>query len=265
MSELSGRRYHRLFGSDGRSVVAAMDHGSTWGALPGFEDPQKVVEEVIAGGADVVLTTVGIARKYSKQLSHVGLMLRCDGATSPLMERPRELTTDISTALALDADATAAMFFPASELSHGTSAYFPRFAEEAHRWNMPVMAEALPYGFEPHPDSHKVEAVSMTCRMAVENGADLVKTFYTGEREGFKKVVQTCFAPVLVLGGPRTQSEEGFFAQIRDAIDAGAVGVVIGRNIWQAPSPRAMTRALVALVHHDASAADAVRILHDAS
>src|SRR5260370_8545927 len=115
------------------------------------------------------------------------------------------------------------------------------------------MAESLPYWFEAHPQARAVEAVADACRMAVENGADIVKTFYTGERESFKKVIRSCYVPVLVLGGPKTHSDKEFLVSIRDAMDAGAVGIVIGRNIWQSASPTAMTRALVALVHHDPS------------
>ena len=83
MSELLGRRFHRLFGADGRSVVIAMDHGTTDGAVAGFENPEHVLEQVIAGGADAILTSIGIARHYGKQLKDIGLMIRCDGATSP--------------------------------------------------------------------------------------------------------------------------------------------------------------------------------------
>ena len=69
--------------------------------------------------------------------------------------------------------------------------------------------------------------------------------------------------PVLVLGGPKTHSDREFLDSIRGALDAGAAGVVIGRNVWQAASPTAMTQALVALVHHDVSVDDALRILHE--
>lgn len=263
MSELIGRRFQRIFAPDGRTVVIAMDHASTEGVLSGFEDPEKVLEQVITGGADVVLTTIGIARRFSKQLSRVGLILRCDGATSPLLERPRELLVDIDTILMLGADAAAAMYFPGSMANQGSIVYFPRLVAQAHRWNVPVMAEALPYGFEPQTDAHIPEAIAHTCRMAVENGADIVKTFYTGDRESFSKVIHTCYAPVLVLGGPRSQEDEKFFDLVRGAMDAGAAGVVIGRNVWQSSSPAAMTRALVAIVHHDASVADALHILQD--
>jgi DhnA family fructose-bisphosphate aldolase class Ia len=237
-----------------------MDHGTTEGAMPGFEDPGKVLEQVIAGGADAILTSVGIARHFSKQFKDVGLLIRCDGATSPLLERPRELVFGIEDVLTTGADAAAAMYFPGIANGHGSTIYFPSLATEAHRWNVPVMAESLPYGFEAHPDARAVDKVADACRMAVENGADIVKTFYTGERESFKKVIRSCYAPVLVLGGPKTHSDREFLASIREAMDAGALGVVIGRNVWQAASPTAMTRALVALVHHDASVDDALHI-----
>ncbi|MBA2679391.1 MAG: fructose-bisphosphate aldolase [Ktedonobacteraceae bacterium] len=261
MSELLGRRFHRLFSAAGRSVTIAMDHGSTDGVLAGFEDPGKVLEEVIAGGADAILTSIGIARHFSKQLKDVGLLIRCDGATSPLLESPRELTIGIEDVLSSGADAAAAMYIPGTHDRTSTS-YFPLLASEAHRWNIPVMAEALPYGFESHPDARNVDAVANACRMSVENGADIVKTFYTGEPESFKKIVRSCFAPVMVLGGPKTHSDKEFLESLRDARDAGAVGVVIGRNVWQSPSPIAMTRALVALFHHDATAEEALQILH---
>ena len=77
--------------------------------------------------------------------------------------------------------------------------------------------------------------------MAAENGADIVKTFYTGERESFRKVIRSCYVPVLVLGGPKTHGDRAFLESIRDALDAGAAGVVIGRYVWQAASPTSNT------------------------
>ncbi len=261
MSTLSGRRFHRLFGNDRRSVVVAIDHGTTDGVFKGLENPAQVLKQVIAGGADTILTGIGVARHFSEQLKDVGLIIRCDGATSPLLEQPRELIISVDDVLSIGADAAAGMYFPGIANGQNTTKYFPHLATEAHRWNIPVMAESLPYGFEEHPAARSVDAVANTCRMAAENGADLVKTFFTGEVESFRKVIRSCYVPVLVLGGPKTHSDREFFTSIRDAMDAGAAGVVIGRNVWQAPSPVAMTQALVALVHGDASVDDALGIL----
>ena len=263
MGTLSGRRFDRLFGDDGRSVVVAIDHGTSDGVFAGLEDPASVLEQVIAGGADTILTGIGVARHFSKQLKDVGLIIRCDGATSPLLEQPRELIISVDDVLTIGADAAAGMYFPGIANGQNTTRYFPRLATEAHRWNIPVMAESLPYGFEDHPAARSVDAIANTCRMAAENGADLVKTFFTGEAESFKKVTRSCYVPVLVLGGPKTRSDREFLTSIRDAMDAGAAGVVIGRNVWQAPSPVAMTQALVALVHDDASVDDALGILRE--
>ena len=144
MSELTGRRFHRLLDTDGRSVIVAMDHGTTDGVFTGFEEPGQVLEQVIEGGADAILTSVGIARHFSKQLKDVGLLIRCDGATSPLLERPREQVISIDDVLSTGADGAAAMYIPGNENGHNSTIYFPRLATEAHRWNIPVMAEALP-------------------------------------------------------------------------------------------------------------------------
>ncbi len=126
MSELTGRRFHRLFGADGRSVVVAMDHGTTDGAVAGFETPQSVLEQVIAGGVDAILTSVGIARHFSKQLKDVGLLIRCDGATSPLLEHSRELIIGVDDVLSTGADAAAAMYIPGTVYGHNSTIYFPR-------------------------------------------------------------------------------------------------------------------------------------------
>jgi len=178
------------------------------------------------------------------------------------LERPRALVIGVDDLLSTGADAAAAMYIPGIVNGHGSTMYFPRLATEAHRWQIPVMAEALPYGFEEHPAARAVDPVADTCRMAAENGADIVKTFYTGEYESFRKVIRSCYVPVLVLGGPKTHGDREFLESIRGAMDAGAAGVVIGRNVWQAASPTGMTQALVALVHHDVSVDDALHILH---
>jgi DhnA family fructose-bisphosphate aldolase class Ia len=259
----ASKRWRRIFARGGRSVVVAMDHAGTDGIPAGLEDPRRVLEQVTDGGADAILTTVGVARHFADLLAGVGLILRCDGATSPLLERGRELVVGVETALALDADAIAAMYFPGIETGERSLTYLPLLAEQAHRWNLPLMAEALPRGFSDAPDRRSPATVAVAARMAVEAGADIVKTFYTGDVEGFSAVTAATYAPVLVLGGPRAEDVAQLLANVREALDAGAAGVVIGRQVWQAPDPAAVTRALVALVHGDASVAEALGFLPD--
>src|ERR1700730_6158909 len=121
MSEFSSRRYERLFAADGRSVTIAMDHGTTDGAVAGFEKPEMVLEQVIAGGTDAILTSIGIARHFSKQLKDVGLLIRCDGATSPLLEHSRELIIGIDDVLSTGADGAAAMYIPGTVYGHNST------------------------------------------------------------------------------------------------------------------------------------------------
>ena len=82
------------------------------------------------------------------------------------------------------------------------------------------------------------------CRIAFEHGADSLKTYYTGSRDGFRKVTAGCPAPVLIAGGPEAASEQAVSQMVADSIAAGGHGVVFGRNIWQSPDPARMVRAL---------------------
>src|SRR5260370_526860 len=220
-----------IFGAVG-ATGAGLCETHNQGEVPA-EEVEKVVEEVIGWWAGEILGRICVSWDVSKQLKDVGLKISCDCVNSLFLERPRELIISIDDVLTTGADAAAAMYIPGIVNGHGSTIYFPRLAAEAHRWNIPVMAEALPYGFEEHPAALAVDQVADTCRMAAENGADVVKTFYTGESESFRKVIRSCYVPVLVLGGPKTHGDREFLASIRRALDAEAVGVVICRNVSQ--------------------------------
>ena len=95
----------------------------------------------------------------------------------------------------------------------------------------------------------------------IEHGADVVKTYYTGDSESFSRVVSECPAPVLIAGGARMNTERAALEVVRGAVRAGGKGVVFGRNIWQSADPGAMVRALRAIIHHGADVAEAADML----
>jgi DhnA family fructose-bisphosphate aldolase class Ia len=80
-------------------------------------------------------------------------------------------------------------------------------------------------------------------------GADYVKTFYTGDVDGMRRVVQGATVPVIILGGDRQSDEDSLVRQVREALSAGVAGVAFGRNIWSHPDPAAITARLVEVVH----------------
>ncbi len=115
------------------------------------------------------------------------------------------------------------------------------------------MAEVIPGGFRAGTAARTPEKIAAGARVAMEAGADVVKTFYTGDPESFRTVTRNCPIPILALGGERAANDRELLQNVRDALDAGAVGVAIGRNIWGHAQPEQITRALAAVIHANAS------------
>jgi len=101
--------------------------------------------------------------------------------------------------------------------------------------------------------------LSLACRIAAEFGASFVKTYYC---EDFEKVVESCPVPIVIAGGPKLETELDAFEMAHDAINKGAVGVDMGRNIWQNNNPVAMLKAVRAVVHKNVSPAEALDIFN---
>jgi len=133
-------------------------------------------------------------------------------------------------------------------------------ATECRKWNIPLMVESIPFGW-PKADNRNPEIIAAAARVASELGADYVKTFYTGDKDSFSKVVQNSLVPVLVLGGPKIDSDLEVLQMVRDAIDAGAVGITMGRNIWGHTNVVGMSAALTNIIHDDASAETAYQLI----
>ena len=254
------RRLGKVFHSDGKSVIVAMDHGMGMPVNPALDHIGDVLRAVVKGGADAILTTFGIAEKYADELRNVGLILRMDGGGSSLYsgdECPSMLYS-IEDALRLGADAVACMGFPGAPYEHACMQQLAKLTSDGRAWGMPVMAEMLPGGFNPAvPNS--IENLVISAHAGCEYGASIIKTAYTGPVEEFKKVIAASYQPVVVLGGAQTKDLSSLFECIEQAMAAGAAGVAIGRNVWNNPDPERVTRALVDLVHNGKSAAEVGR------
>jgi DhnA family fructose-bisphosphate aldolase class Ia len=257
---MTTRRLNRIFAADGRTVIIALDHGLIDGPCEGFEDPGTTIAAVVAGGADAILTSFGIAEAYADELSRVGLILRADGAETNL---GTPSTGSLSRffgpedALRVGADALVVTAQPGSDKEGPTLETLARTAAEAHRWGLPILGEMVPGGFNGGPELRGTDAVALAARLGAELGADFIKAPYCDD---YRTVTSSTFAPVVILGGSKGD-ERLMLANIRDAIDAGAKGVAIGRNVFQCENPTAMTRAIVAIVHDDSTVDDALGIL----
>jgi DhnA family fructose-bisphosphate aldolase class Ia len=168
-------------------------------------------------------------------------------AQPPLLERI------VALALRLGADGIKCMVYPWCEDAPNSLADFAALAADCAQWGMPVMAEVIPGGFRAGTAARTPEKIAAGARVAMEAGADVVKTFYTGDPESFRTVTRNCPIPILALGGERAANDRELLQNVRDALDAGAVGVAIGRNIWGHAQPEQITRALAAVIHANAS------------
>lgn len=251
------KRMNRIFKEDGKTVIVAMDHGMGMFVNPELDDMGSVIKAIVAGGADAILTTYGVAVKYQDELKDVGLILRLDGGSSFLNKNeycPKLLYT-VEDALKVGADAVAVMGFPGAVYEDENMQNLADIARQGHEWGVPVMAEALPGGFNPAvPNS--VENLVVTSHTCCEYGANIIKTTFNGTKEEFKKVIDASYQPVVVLGGEATKDLASLFQVLEDSIAVGAQGVAIGRNVWKHNDPEKVTRALVDLVHNGKKAAD---------
>jgi len=245
-----------------KTVIVPMDHGVSMGPIHGLEDLAKATELVAAGGANAVLGHRGLAlyghRGYGRD---IGLILHLSGS-SILAPDPNNkvLLMTVQEAIKYGADAVSIHINVGADNEAEMFTTLGMVSEECMKWGYPLIAMMYPRG-EKVLNEHDLEAVKLAARVGAELGADIVKTNYTGSPETFKEVVNGCPAPVVIAGGPKMDSAQDVLEMLHDAISVGAAGASIGRNVFQAPDPTAMVRAMCAVVHEDASVKEAMKLL----
>lgn len=252
--------------SNGRALIVAMDHAKDWGPIQGLENPGVTLENVVEAGADSIMTSYGVSKLYGhyikRQKDKVGLVVRVDGLTSIYGESWLEYTKwqqiyTVEEAVRVGADAVVVNYFMGAPAESDTIRVMSRVAVEADRLGVPLVVEALPCPNPNIPDTKDAEKMAMAGRIAVEHGADIVKSYYTGSVEGFKHVVESIPVPVLIAGGPKTDTVLEALQMVADSVEAGGRGVFYGRNIWQSPNMSGFTEALKAIIHENMPAAEA--------
>ena len=255
-------RMERIFNRDtGRTVIIPMDHGVTLGPIEGLKDVKKTADAVASGGADAAVVHKGAAafghRGYGRDL---GLILHLSASTS-LAPDPNNkvLVATVEEGLKLGADGVSIQVnIGAEDESHMLST-LGEVSRRCQEWGMPLLAMMYPRGGKIE-DEYGAEYIAHAARVGAELGADVVKTSYTGDVESFSDVLEGCPAPVVIAGGPRSGSEREFLEMVKDAIEAGASGVAIGRNVFQHQDPSQMTRRICAVVHQGFDAEEALDI-----
>lgn len=255
---MSAIRTRRLFGPDGRSVIVALDHTMFMGPKAGLEDPGRLIEAVAAAGADAVLTSYGVARRFGDCFGRMGLILRADGGGTTRNPKPGDLRRVFSAADALrvGADAVICMGMVGFNEEASSLRVLTELVSECAAYELPVIAEMLVQGADGKPAT--AADIGYAMRIGVELGADFIKTTYVGPAADYRAALRHCYRPVVVLGGSKADSDQALLESIAEALDAGASGVAIGRNVWGHANPAGITRALIALVHGGASVSHAL-------
>ncbi len=243
-------RLARIMGRDGKALVVAMDHAAIAGPMGALAEPGEIIRRVVAGEPDALLLTRGMLRHGRAAMGpQVGIILRITGGFTVLsgMDFHDRVISTVEEALRWGADGVAVTvkfgYESEGEFIQAASAV----ADSCDRWGMPLMVEVMlvPRGGSGFPEG---EGLTIAARAAAELGADLIKTSLQEDGAGFRELVEGCPVPVLALGGDL--KDEGAVLQMaKRAMQAGAAGLAMGRNVWLAEDPEAMVQKLREVVH----------------
>jgi len=252
-------RIHRIIKADGHAVMLAVDHGYFMGPTRRLEKPRETIAPLLPY-TDSIMITRGVLRNCVDPNADVPVVLRVSGGTSILNEdlSKEAVTTSVRDALRVNASAVALSIFVGAPHEHQSLVSLGELVNECEEIGLPVLAVTA-VGKE--LEKRDARYLGLATRIAAETGAHLVKTYYC---DGFRKVVEGCPVPVVIAGGPKLDTEMDVFQLTYDAIHDGAVGVDMGRNIWQNDHPVAMIQGVRAIVHGDASVKEAADLFKQA-
>jgi 3-hydroxy-5-phosphonooxypentane-2,4-dione thiolase len=245
---------------NGKCFFMPIDHGYFQGPTRGLEQPGETIKPLLPF-VDALFCTRGVLRNAIDPLNSKPIVLRVSGCTSMVGKdlANEELTTSIEEIIRLNASAVGISIFVGSEYEKETLKNLATLVNECENYGIPVMAVTA-VGKE--MEKREARYLALSCRIAAELGARVVKTYWC--EKDFDKVVSGCPVPVIMAGGPKCETESEVFEFVYDGMQKGAVGINLGRNVWQCPHPVAMAKALKAIVHENVSVKEAQKIFNQA-
>jgi DhnA family fructose-bisphosphate aldolase class Ia len=243
-------RIKRIRGADGRILMVALDHAAVAGPMDNLADPRRVLEAVVEGEPDSLLLTRGMLRHAGDVIpSHVGVVMRISGGFTVLqggMEFRDRIISSVEEALRWGADGVAVTIKYGHEMEGEFIQAASMVADACDRWGVPLLVEAM-VALRGGAGLSEDEALAVAARAAAEIGADLIKVAYPVKEGDIRPVVEGCPVPVLVLGGEKGEDEK-VLAMVEKALEEGAAGVAMGRNVWQRKDPASFLDRLRAVM-----------------
>jgi len=254
-------RLSRLIGPDGRCQFLPIDHGYFQGPTRCLERPGETIAELLPY-ADGLFVTRGVLRASVDPDLDTPVILRASGCTSVVGEDLADelLTVSIEDMLRLNVAAVGVSVFIGTPYEKQTLNNLAMLVDMCEDVGIPVMAVTA-VGKELEKRTGRY--LALCCRICAELGAKVVKTYYAAE--DFDKVTNGCPVPVVMAGGPKCETELEVFEFVADGLDKGAIGVNLGRNVWQNPHPTAMMHALNQVIHGGLSPKQAMELFLEES
>jgi len=252
-------RLAQVIPSDGRCFFLPIDHGYFQGPTTRLERPGETIAPLLPY-ADALFVTRGVLRACVDPQNSVPIILRVSGCTSMVRNdlANEALTTSIEEVIRLNASAVGVSVFVGSDHEHETLLNLAELVNECSDYGIPVMAVTA-VGRE--LEQREARYLALACRICAELGASVVKTYWC--EKDFDKVVNGCPVPVVMAGGPKCETELEVFEFVHDGLQRGAIGINLGRNVWQHDYPVGMMRGLRAIVHDHATPEQAVDIFEE--
>ena len=238
-------RLNQLIQPDGKALFLPIDHGYFQGPTHKLEKPGETIKPLVQY-ADAIMLTRGVLRNCINPAIPKPVILRVSGAATVVGEdlANENIVTSVREIIRLNAMAASMSVFVGSKYEHQSLSNLAKLVDECEDYGIPVMAVTA-VGKE--LEKRTARYLALCSRVAAEIGARVVKTYYC--KENFEKVVNGCPVPVVIAGGPKVDTQREVFDFVYDGIQKGAIGVNLGRNIWQTEHPVAAIRAIRAIIH----------------
>jgi class I fructose-bisphosphate aldolase len=234
---------------DGKYLFLAFDHCIEHGAQKYEVDlnPKRIAKIAERGKVDALIIPLG---SYNFAKPKVNVLIKVTGKTE-LVEEENQIQAKIAFLEELKGKnivGIAATVYVGSKYEYLMLENFARLRMEARKRKKLITGFFYPRTKK--YDRYSYEAVAYSARLGCEMDADIIKTYYTGSKESFKKVVEKCFKPIVIAGGPKID-EKDFIKNVKDAIEAGASGIAVGRNVWEREDSEAieLLKELREIVH----------------
>jgi putative autoinducer-2 (AI-2) aldolase len=238
-------RLSRLIQKDGKALFLPVDHGYFQGPTHSLEKPGETIKPIYQY-ADAVMLTRGVLRNCIDPAIEKPIIMRVSGAVSVVGEdlANESIVTSIREILRLNASAVSMSVFVGTKYENKSLSNLAKLVDDCEEYGIPVMAVSA-VGKE--LEKREARYLALAARISAELGARVVKTYYC--KENFEKVVDGCPVPVVMAGGPKTETQKEVFDFVYDGMQKGAIGVNLGRNIWQTQYPVASIKAIRAIIH----------------